>query len=123
MIITIFRSRLDPAQETSYAAMSKAMAALVNAMPGLISYKSFEAKDGERVTIVEFADEASHDAWRDQPQHRQAMALGKSTFYETYKVQVCELLRESSYARDAQAPIECASPPCFAAEFNRSDDD
>lgn len=99
MIVTVFRSRLDPSQQENYAAMSKVMAGLVQQMPGLISYKTFEAKDGERVTIVEFADEESHNAWRDQPQHQKAMEMGKSKFYEEYKVQVCELMRESTYKR------------------------
>lgn len=97
MIITVFRSRLDPTKSESYAAMSKTMAGLVSDMPGLISYKTFQAKDGERVTIVEFEDEASHNAWRDHPKHQKAMELGKTTFYEEYKVQVCDLIRESTH--------------------------
>ena len=100
VIITIFRSRLDPAQAEAYAALSKTMKALVDNMPGLISYKTYEARDGERVTIVEFADEESHNAWRDLPAHRKAMQLGKDKFYEEYKVQVCELKRVSSFKRD-----------------------
>lgn len=99
MIITIFRSRLDAAQADAYATMSKAMVKLVDTMPGLIAYKTFEAKDGERVTIVEFANEESHNAWRDHPAHRKAMELGKTTFYEEYKVQVCNLMRESGFKR------------------------
>jgi len=99
MIITVFRSRLDPAQAEAYAAMAQTMKALVEKMPGLISYKTFEAKDGERVTIVEFADEASHNVWRDHPAHRKAMEMGKSRFYEEYKVQVCSLMRESVHRR------------------------
>lgn len=99
MIITVFRSRLDPTQAEAYAAMSKTMGALVNKMPGLISYKTFQAQDGERVTIVEFADEESHNAWRDLPAHRKAMEMGKNSFYEEYKVQVCELKRESVFKR------------------------
>lgn len=99
MIVTLFRSRLDPAQAEAYAAMSKTMKALVDRMPGLIAYKTFEAKDGERVTIVEFADEESHNAWRDLPAHRKAMQLGKEKFYEEYNVQVCELKRQSAFRR------------------------
>lgn len=100
MIITVFRSRLDPAQAEAYAAMAQTMKKLVDQMPGLVSYKTFEAKDGERVTIVEFSDEESHNAWRDLPAHRKAMELGKSKFYEEYKVQVCELKRASTYKRE-----------------------
>lgn len=104
MIVTLFRSRLDPAQAEAYAAMSKTMKALVaDRMLGLIAYKMFEAKDGERVTIVEFADEESHDAWRDLPAHRKAMQLGREKFYEEYNVQVCELKRQSAFRRGDSA--------------------
>lgn len=95
MIVTVFRSRLNPEYATAYSALAKTMAGLVSEMPGLISYKAFEAKDGERVTIVEFQDEESHNAWRDHPAHHKAMELGKSKFYSEYKVQVCELKRSS----------------------------
>ncbi len=100
MIITIFRSRLDPAQAEAYAPMAQAMKALVDKMPGLIAYKTFEAKDGERVTIVEFADEASHNAWRDLPAHQKAMQRGKEKFYLEYRVQVCDVKRDSLFRRE-----------------------
>lgn len=99
MIITVFRSKLDPTKADAYGTMAKTMAELVSDMPGLISYKTFEAKDGERVTIVEFENEESHNAWRDHPKHQKAMELGKTTFYEEYKVQVCELKRQSAHKR------------------------
>lgn len=95
MIITVFRSRLDPAQAEGYAAMAKVMKEQVEKMPGLISYKTFTADDGERVTIVEFADESSHNAWRDHKMHQKAMQMGREKFYTEYKVQVCNLIRES----------------------------
>lgn len=101
MIITVFRSRLDPKHAESYAAMAKTMGELVSDMPGLISYKGFQAPDGERVTIVEFENEEAHNAWRDHPKHKIAMQMGKTTFYEEYKVQVCELKRTSSHKREA----------------------
>lgn len=99
MIITVFRSRLDPKQAESYTAMAKVMGELVSGMPGLISYKGFQAADGERVTIVEFENEETHNAWRDHPKHKLAMEMGKNKFYEEYKVQVCELKRESTHKR------------------------
>lgn len=99
MIITVFRSRLDANRADAYAAMAQIMKAQVENMPGLIGYKMFEAKDGERVTIAEFADEASHNAWHDHPVYRKAMELGKAKFYEEYKVQVCSLIREFVHRR------------------------
>lgn len=100
MIVTVFRSKLDEQHKDAYKALTANMTKLVTDMPGLVSYKSFKSHDGERVIIVEFKDEESHNAWRDHPQHRRAMELGKARFYESYKVQVCRLMRDVSFSRD-----------------------
>jgi len=54
MILTVFRSRLDPTHGVAYREMAAHMRALAEAMPGFISYKTFAAEDGERVSIIEF---------------------------------------------------------------------
>ena len=38
--------------------------------------------------MVTFADRASHDAWRDHPEHRAAQRRGIERYYETYSIQV-----------------------------------
>ncbi len=95
MVVTIFRSRLRDDAEPLYSGWAARIDALADAMPGFVSIKRFDAADGERVSIVEFADQASHDAWRDHPEHRAAQRLGRERFYATYCVQVCRLDRES----------------------------
>jgi heme-degrading monooxygenase HmoA len=97
MIVTIFRSRLRPDNLDAYHAVADEMAELVQAMPGLVSFKTFQAEDGERVTLAEFETEESQDAWRNHPRHRTAQKLGASDFYSQYRVQVCSLLRESRF--------------------------
>jgi heme-degrading monooxygenase HmoA len=67
-------------------------------MPGFIGQKGFVAKDGERVSIIEFASEETHQAWREHSGHRVAQELGRSTFYSEYRVQVCSLERDYSYS-------------------------
>jgi heme-degrading monooxygenase HmoA len=36
---------------------------LTESMPGYLSHKGFVAEDGERITIVEFKDQESQNAW------------------------------------------------------------
>ncbi len=72
---------------------------LASAMPGFVSYKDFVAADGEAVAIVEFATLADCTRWRDHPEHRQVQERGKYDFFSEYRVQVCELVRESSSPR------------------------
>jgi hypothetical protein len=54
MIVTVFRSRLNPGVRDEYGQMARRMSELVKSFSGYISHKGFVAEDGERVTIVEF---------------------------------------------------------------------
>jgi heme-degrading monooxygenase HmoA len=95
MIVTIFRSRLKPEARTAYDPMAAHMSELARAMPGYVSHKVFTADDGERVTIVEFESEEAQRGWATHPDHVAAKRLGRAEFYSEYKLQVCELKRES----------------------------
>ena len=95
MIVTVFRSRLKPDVGDDYDPMAARMSELARAMPGYISHKVFTADDGERVTIVEFEDMESHKGWGQHPEHRAGQIHGRRAFYSEYKLQVCEVVRES----------------------------
>jgi heme-degrading monooxygenase HmoA len=86
-VVTVFRSRLRP-DAAGYADDAAAVAALARTIPGYVEHKAFTAGDGERVTLVTFADRASHGAWRDHPEHRAAMHRGIESYYEEYSIQV-----------------------------------
>ena len=101
MIVTVFRSRLKEGAMDEYLQWAERIAAIAQTMPGYVSHKGFTAADGERVTIVEFADEASQRTWATEARHAEAKKKGRADFYAEYKLQVCSLLRESSYRGDA----------------------
>ena len=95
MIVTVFRSRLKPDAREAYDPVAIHMSELARTMPGYISHKVFTADDGERVTIVEFESEEAQRAWATHPEHRAGQIQGRREFYSEYKLQVCELKRES----------------------------
>ena len=97
MVVTIFRNRLKPENIDEYYAWAGRMGALAKTMPGYVSHKTFTAEDGERVTIVEFADEASQRRWATQADHLEAKKKGRSDFYTEYKIQICRVERESTF--------------------------
>ncbi len=99
MIVTIFRSRLEPAHTEAYREMAARMRSLAKAMPGFVSFKTFSAEDGERVSIIEFESEEALHAWREHPEHRKAQALGRNSFYSEYQIQVCSILRQHEHRR------------------------
>jgi heme-degrading monooxygenase HmoA len=94
MIVVVFRNRLTDDEETlkEYAAMAERVGTHAKQTPGILSFKTFKAEDGERVTIAEFADSEAVERWRVDSLHMQAKKRGKQAFYKTYSVQICEVL-------------------------------
>ena len=95
MIVTVFRSRVKPEVQQEYMQWAGRMSALAKEMPGYISHKGFVAEDGEKVTIVEFESEETQRAWSVHPEHVDAKKKGRKDFYIEYRVQVCEVLRDT----------------------------
>jgi len=99
MIVTVFRSRLEPAAQEEYDRWAARMSDLARTMKGYVSHKGFTAGDGERVTIVEFETEEDLQAWSRHPEHVAAKARGLGSFYSEYRIQVCAVQREHSFSR------------------------
>ena len=105
MIITVFRSRLNAQVQEEYAGWAARMSELARQVPGYISHKGFAAADGERVTIVEFEDEAGLRAWATHPEHVAAKKLGRASFFADYRVQICTVQRDSADRKPASGPV------------------
>ena len=99
MVITLFRNRLRPENHVEYESWGKRMAELAARQPGFVSFKTFAADDGERLSVVEFASEAAQAAWREHPEHREAQRLGRERFYAEFEVVVCSPLRRTPFSR------------------------
>ncbi|WP_321874138.1 antibiotic biosynthesis monooxygenase family protein [Burkholderia ubonensis] len=96
MIVTVFRSRLNPDAQDEYKQWASRMSTLAADMPGYISHKGFVAEDGERVTIVEFESEEGMRAWATHPEHVAAKKKGRSVFFTEFRVQVCNVVRDTA---------------------------
>jgi heme-degrading monooxygenase HmoA len=103
MIVTVFRTRMNPGVQDEYGPMARRMSELARAVPGYISHKGFVADDGERVTIVEFESEEALDQWRNDPEHRAAKKRGVDTFFSEFKFQICSVIRQRMWAAGAGA--------------------
>ncbi|URK89195.1 antibiotic biosynthesis monooxygenase (plasmid) [Rhizobium sp. RCAM05350] len=86
MIVTVFRSRLNPDVQDAYGPIAKRMSELARTIPGYVSHQGFVAEDGERVTIVEFESEEALQQWRDHPEHSKANKRGIESFFSDYKI-------------------------------------
>jgi heme-degrading monooxygenase HmoA len=99
MVVTVFRSRLRAESAEEYKRWAARMSELARTMPGYISHKGFTAEDGERVTLVEFESEEAQRAWATNAEHVEAKKRGRADFYQEYKIQICTVVRESTYTR------------------------
>jgi len=95
-VVTVFRSRLRDTAGHEYESTAAAMFDAARHMPGFVDFKTFVAEDGERVSLITFADRASHDAWRDDSRHRAAQRA-RDRFYASYQIQVCDCTRVSTF--------------------------
>jgi heme-degrading monooxygenase HmoA len=99
-VVTVFRSRRRPGTEVGYHRLAGEMEAAARAMPGFVDFKTFEADDGEKVSLVTFATTETHAAWRDDPRHRAAQHQGRDQFYVRYSVQVAACVHVSTWEPD-----------------------
>lgn len=98
-VLTVFRSRLREEGAAAYADHAARMSELARTMPGYVEHKAFTAEDGERVTVVRFADAASHAAWARHPDHVEAQRAGRAAYYEDYSITVAEVVRGHAWER------------------------
>jgi heme-degrading monooxygenase HmoA len=97
MVVTVFRSRVNPEAVQEYVQWAGRMSELARKMPGYIPHKEFVADDGERVTIVEFESEEAQRAWATHPDHLEAQRKGRGDFYSEFRLQICLMQRQSVY--------------------------
>jgi heme-degrading monooxygenase HmoA len=99
VIVILFRSRLTAAAGADYSAMDTRMEELARAAPGFVDVKGYTAADGERLTVVRWKDLESLRLWREDPRHRVAQETGRQLWYESYAMEVAEVVRESRFER------------------------
>lgn len=110
MILTVFRSRLHGEDRQAYDEQVRITAALAEQTPGFRGHKMFVAEDGERVTLVEFEDMAAQRAWSLSAEHRAAAKAGRRAFYDFYKIQICNVQRESTFVRPGSGITDTELP-------------
>lgn len=98
-IVVVFRSKLRPGVEAEIAPLGMSLYQQASALPGFISYKDFSSEDGEGVAIVEFETMDSLEAWRHHPDHMMAKERGKSEFFESYHIQICNVVQAYGSSR------------------------
>ena len=98
MMVVLFRSKLVDTPD-DYDAMAAEMEDLARTMPGFVDVKAFKSEDGERLTVVWWEDEETLKAWRENVRHRVAQRRGREQWYQYYKLEVAEVVRQNSFEK------------------------
>ena len=106
MVVIIFRSKLTADAGQDYADLDAELFAAAQAHPGFIAVKSYEAEDGERLSVVWWQDRETLEQWRRHARHGEAKQLGRERWYEYYRVEIAEVYRESHFDRPVAAAME-----------------
>lgn len=97
MIVSLFGdTRVRPGREEREARLVEEMEPILRAMPGFISYKYYEAEDGEGIGIIRFETREQLDAWVHEGRHGQMQAVAND-YYESFWVQSAEVYREYAW--------------------------
>ncbi|HJU40860.1 MAG TPA: antibiotic biosynthesis monooxygenase [Tahibacter sp.] len=97
MVLTVFRTKLNPGVDAEAEAIGTRLYALATSMPGFVSYREFQGADGESVALVEFASAQELAAWRNHPEHLDAQRIGRERLFSEYRVQVCTVDRDYAF--------------------------
>jgi heme-degrading monooxygenase HmoA len=93
-VVGIFRSTRTDHSDDQYEEWSGRMDRLVATMPGYLGHASYrDQATGRGVTISYFRSMADLVAWKNVPEHREAQALGRESFYTEYEIEVAEIVR------------------------------
>ena len=96
-MVILFRSKLTATAGQDYAEMAEEMEASARTFDGFIDVKGYLAEDGERLTVVWWRDEESLAKWRNDARHRFAQQKGRAQWYEYYKMDVAEVVRQRDF--------------------------
>lgn len=99
MILVLFLSTLTPEAGDDYEQMAEEMLSTAKDMPGFVDFKTFQAADGERVSIIRWQDRETLAQWRKHPRHLIAQQQGRAKWYQYFRIEVAEVIRQSSYDR------------------------
>jgi heme-degrading monooxygenase HmoA len=106
MIAVIFEFTAAEGRIADYKALAEALGPEVNAFDGFLSIERFQStSDPSRMVSISFwRDEEAVRRWRNVQKHREAQAQGRGGIFSTYRLRVCQVLRDYSRESRNEAP-------------------
>ena len=94
MYAVIFKAKIKTL-DTTYQSTADRLRELALQEYGCLEFTS-TAEGSREIAISYWPSKAHIQAWKNNPEHQQAQALGKSRWYESYQVEIVEVLNQHS---------------------------
>lgn len=93
----IFTSRRVHGDDDAYATTAKRMIELASQQDGFLGVES--VRDAERIgiTVSYWRDLDAIRNWHNVAEHRDAQSLGRSRWYDCFKVRICRVERDYGF--------------------------
>jgi heme-degrading monooxygenase HmoA len=104
MFLVLFRNRKRADIDAdAYIHDAVAMEALAHEQPGLLLFRSYTADDGEVLSMSEWEDAASAQAWSRNAEHLLVQRRGRDEYYESYTLYTCDSPRVQRFTLNEDA--------------------
>ncbi|MDU8944365.1 antibiotic biosynthesis monooxygenase family protein [Ovoidimarina sediminis] len=106
MIAIIFEVEPKTGMTEPYLDMAARMRPLAESIDGFISVERFQSlTNPEKLLSLSFwRDEAAVDEWRRLAEHRKAQTMGRTRFFDDYRLRVAHVLRDYGMTERDEAP-------------------
>jgi uncharacterized protein (DUF952 family)/heme-degrading monooxygenase HmoA len=95
----IFTNQRTGIDDDGYLAMAERMDAMAAEQPGYVGIESVRGADGMGITVSYWIDDDAARAWKRHAEHELAQSLGRSQWYDRYRLRVATVEREYAFVR------------------------
>ena len=98
MIMVVFEFTVKPGQEKAYFAFADELHPIVDKIDGFLGVERYQSPvdSNKFVSVSTWRDEAAVTAWRAQSNHKLAQERGKKEIFESFKLRVASVIRETA---------------------------
>ncbi len=105
-IIVLFEVVLKADGKEQYLTLAERLKAMLSSAEGFLYAERFQSlsTEGKLLSMNIWESEEAVEKWRNQLTHRMSQSEGKNRLFESYKITVCQSLREYTHEDRASAP-------------------
>lgn len=111
MIAVIFEFTPAEGRFPDYKALAEGLGDEVRGFDGFISIERFQSisDSGKFVSLSFWRDEEAVRRWRNLQQHREAQGQGRGGIFRSYRLRVCNVMRDYGMQERGEAPRDSIS--------------